>query len=59
MHSTSVDAALDAKKMGAKQLILTHISSRYQEDAIKLLEDAKEIFPNTLLAIDLMKISLD
>ena len=58
-HSTSVDAAIDAKKMSAKQLILTHISSRYQEDAVKLLEDAKEIFPNTLLAIDLMRISLD
>jgi len=58
-HSTSVDAAIDAKEMGAKQLILTHISSRYQEDAVKLLEDAKEIFPNTLLAIDLMRISLD
>ncbi|MFX0074715.1 MAG: MBL fold metallo-hydrolase, partial [Candidatus Hermodarchaeota archaeon] len=59
MHSTSVDAANDAKKMGAKQLILTHISSRYQEDAFKLLEDAKEIFPNTILAIDLMRLSLD
>ncbi|MFX0048361.1 MAG: ribonuclease Z [Candidatus Hermodarchaeota archaeon] len=59
MHSTSIDAAIDARKMGAKQLILTHISSRYQEDAIKLLEDAKEIFPNTLLASDLMRISLD
>ncbi len=58
-HSTSIDAAIDAKKMGAKKLILTHISSRYQEDAVKLLEDAKEIFPNTLLAIDLMRISLD
>jgi ribonuclease Z len=58
-HSTSVDAAIEAKKMGAKKLILTHISSRYQEDAVKLLEDAKEIFPNTLLAIDLMRISLD
>ncbi len=58
-HSTSVDAAIDAKRMGAKQLILTHISSRYQEDAVKLLEDAKEIFPNTLLAIDLMRISMD
>ena len=58
-HSTSVDAANDAKKMGAKQLILTHISSRYQEDAVKLLEEAKEIFPNTVLAIDLMRLSLD
>jgi ribonuclease Z len=59
MHSTSVDAALDAIKMEAKQLILTHISSRYQEDVIKLLDDAKEIFPNTILAIDLMRVSLD
>ncbi|HUW90387.1 MAG TPA: ribonuclease Z [Candidatus Nanopelagicaceae bacterium] len=57
-HSTSVDAATDAKKMGAKQLILTHISSRYQEDAIKLLEEAKEIFPNTLIAEDLMRVEL-
>jgi len=48
-HSTSVDAANDALKMNAKQLILTHISSRYQEDAVKLLEEAKEIFPNTII----------
>ncbi len=57
-HSTSIDAANDAKKMNAKQLILTHISSRYQEDAIKLLEEAKEIFPNTVLAEDLLRITL-
>jgi len=57
-HSTSVDAATDAKKMGAKQLILTHISSRYQEDAVKLLEEAKDIFPNTLIAEDLMRVEL-
>ena len=57
-HSTATDAAIDAKKMGAKQLILTHISSRYQEDAVKLLEEAKDIFPNTLIAKDLMKIEL-
>jgi len=58
-HSTSEDAANVAKKMDAKQLILTHISSRYQEDAIKLLEDAKKIFPNTIIAKDLMKIDLN
>lgn len=57
-HSTSVDAAYDAKKMGAKQLILTHISARYQSDALILLEEAKEIFPNTILAEDLLKIEL-
>ncbi|MFX0034602.1 MAG: ribonuclease Z [Candidatus Hermodarchaeota archaeon] len=57
-HSTSVDAALDAKKMNAKKLILTHISARYQDDALKLLEEAKTIFPNTILAEDLLKIDL-
>ncbi len=57
-HSTSIDAANDAKKMGAKQLILTHISARYQSDALILLEEAKEIFPNTILAEDLLKIEL-
>ena len=57
-HSTSVDAANDAKNMGAKQLIITHISSRYQEDALHLLEEAKEIFPNTILAEDQLKITL-
>jgi ribonuclease Z len=57
-HSTSIDAAIDAKEMNAKQLILTHISSRYQEDASKLLEEAKEIFPNTILAKDLLQITL-
>jgi ribonuclease Z len=58
-HSTSIDAANVAKKMNAKQLILTHISSRYQEDAIQLLEDAKKIFPNTILAADLLRIKIN
>ncbi|MHA2183703.1 MAG: ribonuclease Z [Promethearchaeota archaeon] len=57
-HSTARDAALDAKSMNAKQLILTHISTRYQEDAENLLKEAKEIFPNTILAKDLLKIEL-
>jgi ribonuclease Z len=57
-HSTSIDAAIEAKKLNAKQLILTHISSRYQEDALELLKEAQEIFPNTILAEDLLKIEL-
>jgi ribonuclease Z len=57
-HSTSIDAAMDAKEMNAKQLILTHISTRYQENALNLLEEAKEIFPNTILAKDLLVITL-
>lgn len=58
MHSTSIDAANDAKKMNAKRLILTHISARYENEAQKILEEAKEIFPNTILAEDLLKIEL-
>ena len=57
-HSTSVDAANSAKKMDAKQLILTHISSRYQAEAVELLNEAKEIFPNSILAKDLLRIEL-
>ncbi len=57
-HSTSIDAANEAKKMNAKQLILTHISSRYQDNALILLEEAKEIFPNTIIAKDLLRITL-
>jgi ribonuclease Z len=57
-HSTSIDAANDALKMNAQKLILTHISARYQDDANRLLEEAKNIFPNTILAEDLLKIEL-
>ena len=58
-HSTSLDAAKAALKMNAKQLILTHISSRYEEDTIKLFEEAKKVFNNTLLAEDLTKIKIE
>jgi len=44
--------------MNVKQSIFTYISSRYSEDALRLLEEAKEIFPNTILAEDLLKIEL-
>jgi len=58
-HSTATDAANVAKKMEAKQLILTHISSRYRDDSLlELLEEAKEIFPNTLIAEDLMRVEI-
>ncbi len=58
-HSTSEDAARAALTMNAKLLVLTHISSRYQDDASQLLKEAQMIFPNTQLAYDLLKIDLD
>ncbi|MDX8046057.1 ribonuclease Z [Gracilibacillus sp. S3-1-1] len=52
-HSTTTQAATIAKRANVKQLILTHISSRFQlEEVDQLLLEAKEVFPNTQIAID-------
>jgi ribonuclease Z len=50
-HSTAVDAANAAKNAGAKKLVLTHFSNRY-DNRQKLLEEAKATFPETILAIE-------
>ena len=51
-HSTAREAAEVAVKAEVKLLALTHISPRYSKDPSRLLEEAKEIFPNTVLAHD-------
>jgi len=52
-HSTAREAAETARRAGAKSLVLSHISSRYQEDGAKrLVEEARDIFPATDLARD-------
>ena len=56
-HSTPSQAAQEAKAANAKWLVLTHISARYP-DAGLLLEQAKKVFPNTLLAEDFMELEL-
>jgi ribonuclease Z len=48
-HSTSEQAATIALKANVGQLIIGHFSSRYRELEL-LLEEAKSIFPNTMLA---------
>jgi len=53
-HSTPKQAAKNAKKAKAKQLILTHVSARYDDTSI-LLEQARKIFKNTQIAEDFMK----
>ncbi len=54
-HSTAIQAAETARKAGAKQLLLTHFSSRYL-DLRPLLEEARGIFPETYLAEDLREV---
>ena len=56
-HSTSVDTANVALNSNSKELILTHISTRYTE-VDDLLKEAQEIFKNTKIAKDLMKLEL-
>jgi ribonuclease Z len=56
-HSTAVQAAEQAKIAGAKMLVLTHISARYP-DAKLLLEQAKKIFENTVLAEDFLVLEI-
>lgn len=56
-HSTSVDAADVAYHSNSNELILTHISTRYTETD-DLLKEAKEIFENTKIAYDFMKVEL-
>lgn len=56
-HSTTQDAAVVARDSNSKQLVLTHISTRYDEE-FPIVEEAKEIFENTILAEDLMRIEI-
>ncbi len=52
-HTTNTEAATIAKEAGVKNLVLTHISSRFTEaDMVQFLQEAKEIFPNCKIASD-------
>lgn len=50
-HSTAADAATIALKAGVKRLIIGHFSARYK-NLYPLLEEAREVFPDTTLAIE-------
>jgi ribonuclease Z len=56
-HSTAQQAAETARAAKAKNLLITHFSSRYP-DARPLLEEARAIFPPTVMAQDLMEIEV-
>lgn len=56
-HSTAREAALTALEAGAGKLIIGHYSQRYKT-VDRLLEEAREIFPNTVAAYEGMKADL-
>ncbi|MEC1686319.1 ribonuclease Z [Bacillus mojavensis] len=58
-HSTTEQAAVTAKEAGAKQLILTHISARYQGEAsLELQKEAAAVFPNSITAYDFLEVQI-
>lgn len=59
-HMTGAEAAQIALESHAKCLVLTHLSPRYDlHGGSPVLDEARAVFPNTLLAHDLMNISVD
>jgi ribonuclease Z len=57
-HSTAAEAARVALEAGARRLVLTHISSRYNRDASELLAEARAVFPETTIARDGMTVEV-
>ena len=55
-HSTAKEAAIVANTAQCKELVLTHISSRYSDDSSPLLKEAEAIFKNVSIAQDFMEI---
>lgn len=58
MHSTAGEVAALAKEAGVRKLVLTHISSRYTDDAGPVLKDSKKVFENVVVAEDLMELEV-
>lgn len=56
-HSTASEAAEVAKRANVRQLVLMHISPRYESDVL-LLEQTRKIFSNTIAAHDLMELEI-
>jgi ribonuclease Z len=56
-HLTAAQAARIAADAGARRLVLTHFSQRYPDESA-FLNEARPIFPNTIAARDLSRISL-
>lgn len=56
-HSTARQAAMVARDACVKKLMIGHYSARY-EDETPLLREAKDIFPDTILAEELLAVEV-
>lgn len=56
-HSTALQAAIIAKATNVRKLVLGHFSARYEDENL-LLNEAKSVFENTILAHEGLRITL-
>ena len=57
-HLTAGQAADIAKKSNSKKLVLLHISQRYEYKEKAILQEAKKVFKNTIIAEDLDRVEV-
>jgi ribonuclease Z len=57
-HSTAIEAAQVALASRVRRLALTHLSARYSVNAHDLLDQARSVFPETVVARDGMEIGV-
>ena len=58
LHATAGEAAQVAKMAGVRRLALTHLSARYSRDAGTLLDEARQVFAETVIAKDGLEIEV-
>ena len=56
-HSSARQAAMIAAQANVKKLIIGHFSARYPDTGV-LLKEAREIFPETIVAKELLKVPI-